>query len=104
MGQMRAALRAYALLDPDPVLVLTRLDRLVATLGIPEQIVTVLAGVISPDRSVVRLACAGHLPPALTTPAPGPASSSSRRTLRSVWRWGSAPASRCRCPPAGRWC
>jgi anti-sigma regulatory factor (Ser/Thr protein kinase) len=68
MGQVRAALRAYALLDPDPVLVLTRLDRLVATLGVPEQIVTVLAGVISPDRSVIRLACAGHLPPVLTAP------------------------------------
>jgi anti-sigma regulatory factor (Ser/Thr protein kinase) len=68
MGQVRAALRAYALLDSDPVLVLTRMDRLVATLGVPEQIVTVLAGVISPDRSVVRLACAGHVPPALTAP------------------------------------
>jgi serine phosphatase RsbU (regulator of sigma subunit)/anti-sigma regulatory factor (Ser/Thr protein kinase) len=68
MGQVRAALRAYALLDPDPVLVLSRLDQWVATLGVPEQIVTVLAGVISADRGDVRLACAGHLPPALAVP------------------------------------
>ena len=68
MGQVRAALRAYALLDPDPVLVLTRLDRLVTSLGVPEQIVTVLAGVVAPDRDRVRLASAGHLPPVLAAP------------------------------------
>lgn len=68
MGQVRSALRAYALLDPSPELVLERLDRLVATLGVPEQIVTVLIGVVSADRSSVRLASAGHLPPVLAVP------------------------------------
>jgi anti-sigma regulatory factor (Ser/Thr protein kinase) len=72
MGQVRSALRAYALLDPSPELVLQRLDLLVPTLGVPEQIITVLAGVVSADRSSVRLASAGHLPPVLATP-PRPA-------------------------------
>lgn len=68
MGQVRSALRAYALLDPSPELVLQRLDRLVSTLGVPEQIVTVLVGVVSADRGSVRLASAGHLPPVLAVP------------------------------------
>ncbi len=68
MGQVRSALRAYALLDPSPELVLQRLDRLLFTLGVPEQIVTVLLGVVSADRRTVRLASAGHLPPVLAVP------------------------------------
>jgi serine phosphatase RsbU (regulator of sigma subunit)/anti-sigma regulatory factor (Ser/Thr protein kinase) len=68
MGQVRSALRAYALLDSSPGLVLQRLDRLVCTLGEPEQIVTVLVGVVSADRRSVRLASAGHLPPVLAVP------------------------------------
>ncbi len=68
MGQVRAALRAYALLDATPELVLARLDRLVATLGVPEQIIAVLVGVVSADRSVARFASAGHPPPVCTAP------------------------------------
>jgi serine phosphatase RsbU (regulator of sigma subunit)/anti-sigma regulatory factor (Ser/Thr protein kinase) len=68
MSQVRAALRAYALLDPSPELVLERLDRLVSTLGVPEQIVTVLVGIVSADRGSVRLASAGHLSPVLAVP------------------------------------
>jgi anti-sigma regulatory factor (Ser/Thr protein kinase) len=68
MGQVRSALRAYALLDPSPELVLQRLDRLVFTLGVPEQIVTVLVGIVSADRGSVRLASAGHLSPVLAPP------------------------------------
>jgi serine phosphatase RsbU (regulator of sigma subunit)/anti-sigma regulatory factor (Ser/Thr protein kinase) len=63
MGQVRAALRAYALLEPAPEVVFARLDRLIATLGVPEQLVTVLAGLIDADRASVRFASAGHLPP-----------------------------------------
>jgi serine phosphatase RsbU (regulator of sigma subunit)/anti-sigma regulatory factor (Ser/Thr protein kinase) len=63
MGQTRAALRAYALLEPAPEVVLARLDRLMAAFGMPEQLVTVLAGLIEPDRAAVRFASAGHLPP-----------------------------------------
>jgi anti-sigma regulatory factor (Ser/Thr protein kinase) len=63
MGQVRSALRAYALLDPTPEVVFSRLDRLVNTLGVPEQLVTVLAGRIDPDRAAVRFASAGHPSP-----------------------------------------
>lgn len=68
MGQARSALRAYALLDPTPEVVLSRLDHLVITLGAPEQIVTVLVGLVDPDRASVRLASAGHLPPLSAQP------------------------------------
>lgn len=63
MGQMRTALRAYALLDPAPDVVLGRLDALVAAHEVPEQIVTVLVAVVDADRRTVRIASAGHPPP-----------------------------------------
>jgi len=63
MGQVRAALRAYALLEPDPEVVLARLDRLMETLSAPEQLVTVLAGLVDADRASIRFASAGHLWP-----------------------------------------
>lgn len=65
MGQMRAALRAYALLDPDPALVLTRLDAMLAATGEDEQLVTAIVGLVDADRSHVHLASAGHLPPVI---------------------------------------
>ncbi len=65
MSEVRAALRAYAILDPRPPVVLERLDVLVATLAVPEQIVTVVYGVLAPDRRTVRYAVAGHPPPLL---------------------------------------
>lgn len=65
MSQVRAALRAYALLDASPSLILERLDNLVTSLAAPEQIVTLLCGVIDPERRTMRLAIAGHPPPLL---------------------------------------
>jgi serine phosphatase RsbU (regulator of sigma subunit)/anti-sigma regulatory factor (Ser/Thr protein kinase) len=73
MGQVRTATRAYALLDPAPALVLERLDALVHSLAVPEQIVTMLCGLVSPDRSVVTFAVAGHPPPLLVPADSGPA-------------------------------
>lgn len=67
MGQVRAALRAYALIDPEPSVVLERLDALVASLGVPEQIVTVAYGVLSADRTELAVAVAGHPAPVLAT-------------------------------------
>jgi serine phosphatase RsbU (regulator of sigma subunit)/anti-sigma regulatory factor (Ser/Thr protein kinase) len=72
MGQVRAALRAYALLDPAPAVVLERLDALVRSLGDPEQFVTVAYGLLSADRSRLDVAVAGHLPPVVLGPR-GPA-------------------------------
>lgn len=70
MSEVRSALRAYAILDPRPAVVLERLDLLVTTLAVPEQIVTVIYGVLAPDRRTVRYAAAGH-PPPLLIPAAG---------------------------------
>jgi anti-sigma regulatory factor (Ser/Thr protein kinase) len=72
MGQVRAALRAYALIDPDPAVLLERLDALVASLGVPEQIVTVAYGVLSPDRARLMLAVAGHPAPVVARPGEKP--------------------------------
>ncbi len=74
MGQVRAALRALALTDPEPAAVLTGLDRLVASLGAEarntERFVTVVYGLLDPDAATVRLASAGHPPPVLRHAAP----------------------------------
>lgn len=72
MGEIRAAVRAYALLDPRPELVLTRLDALVSSLGAPEQIVTLVYAVVRRDGCGADLAVAGHPPPLLVAPAGAP--------------------------------
>ncbi|PWR16086.1 histidine kinase [Micromonospora sicca] len=67
MGQVRAALRALALSDPRPDAVLAGLDRLVSSLGAEggtqELFVTVVFGVVEPDRERITLASAGHPAP-----------------------------------------
>lgn len=68
MGEVRAAMRAYALLDPAPEVVLSRLDQLVTTLAAPEQLVTAVYGLFAPDRRTVTIAVAGHPPPLLVPP------------------------------------
>ncbi|NUR09750.1 MAG: SpoIIE family protein phosphatase [Nocardioidaceae bacterium] len=65
MGEVRSALRAYALIDPSPAFVLQRLDTLVSRHAVPEQLVTVAYGVIGPARDRITLALAGHPPPAV---------------------------------------
>lgn len=72
MGQVRAALRAYALIEPDPAVVLQRLDTLVASLGVPEQIVTVAYAVVSESRESLDIAVAGHPAPLLARPGREP--------------------------------
>jgi len=73
MGRVRAGLRAYALVDSDPTTVLARLDLMIATLGVAEQLVTAVCGLISPDRSTVTVASAGHVPPLVVPPTGTPA-------------------------------
>jgi anti-sigma regulatory factor (Ser/Thr protein kinase) len=74
MGQVRAALRALALTDPDPAVVLPGLDRLVATLATEarneELFVTVLYGLIEPDAQRLTMASAGHPAPLLRREQP----------------------------------
>jgi serine phosphatase RsbU (regulator of sigma subunit) len=72
MSEIRSALRAYAILDPRPSVVLGRLDQLVTTLAVPEQIVTVVYGLLSPERRQVTWAAAGHPPPLLVPPTGRP--------------------------------
>lgn len=68
-GQVRAALRALALRDRDPSLVLRGLDRLVTSLGGEdrgdEPFVTVVYGVIDTAEHRLELASAGHPAPLL---------------------------------------
>ncbi|WP_422774360.1 SpoIIE family protein phosphatase [Plantactinospora sp. WMMC1484] len=75
MGQVRAALRALALSDPDPVPVLAGLDRLVASLSAEarseELFVTVVYGLIEPEAERLTLASAGHPPPLIRRGSPG---------------------------------
>ncbi len=70
MGEVRSALRAYALLDPDPDVLLPRLDRMAASLP-SEQLVTLAYAVVAPDHDTVVVAAAGH-PPPLFIPRAGP--------------------------------
>lgn len=75
MGQVRAALRALALGEPDPAIVLRGLDRLVTSLGAEahsdELFVTVVYGVIDPATNELTLASAGHPAPLLRRGKPG---------------------------------
>lgn len=67
MAQIRAALRAYFAIDPDPVSVLERLTVMFDLFDLA-QLVTVLYGVVDPARGQVQLVSAGHLPPLLVHP------------------------------------
>ncbi|BEP12823.1 SpoIIE family protein phosphatase [Acidothermaceae bacterium B102] len=62
MGQLRAATRAFAVLDLAPAEVLRHLDELVVALD-AVQIVTCVYAVFDPSTSTLTIANAGHLPP-----------------------------------------
>ena len=65
MNALRAATRAYALEQPGPASVISRLDRFGARLD-PEAIATIWYGEYRPSTGVLRYANAGHPPPVLT--------------------------------------
>ncbi|MDG6108441.1 SpoIIE family protein phosphatase [Dactylosporangium aurantiacum] len=67
MGQLRAAVRAYARLDLPPADVLEFLDGVVRDLS-EDQIVTVVYAVYDPGERSLTYANAGHLPPLLLLP------------------------------------
>ncbi|NJC69616.1 SpoIIE family protein phosphatase [Planosporangium thailandense] len=67
MGQLRAAVRAYARLDLPPADVLEFLDGVVRDLG-NDQIVTCVYAVYDPGDARLTYANAGHLPPVLVSP------------------------------------
>jgi serine phosphatase RsbU (regulator of sigma subunit)/integral membrane sensor domain MASE1 len=64
MGQVRMALRAYAVQDPSPVSVMSSVHRLVAQLPMPE-LVTLIYLVFDPATRRLHFTNAGHVPPLL---------------------------------------
>ena len=67
MGQLRNALRAYALDGHSPAEVVSRLDKLVQRLE-HGRMATLLFMVFEPDLGTVRFSSAGHLPPLVVDP------------------------------------
>ena len=105
MGQVRAALRAYAVLDPDPAAVLARLDRFMGEGSDLEEIATVAYAVLDPATGVLEHASAGHLP--VVVRAPDGAAVRARGRGRPPARGRrAAPHDREHraAPRAGRWC
>jgi anti-anti-sigma factor len=72
MGQLRTALRAYAIETDSPAAVLQRLSRLVTDFE-AAQMATLIYAVLDPDLRTLSFASAGHPPPLLIGPD-GPAS------------------------------
>jgi anti-anti-sigma factor len=68
MGQLRTALRAYAIETDSPAAVLQRLSRLVAEFE-AAQMATLIYAVIDPDNRTLAYASAGHPPPLLIGPS-----------------------------------
>jgi PAS domain S-box-containing protein len=62
MAQMRAAIRAFVAVDPDPQVLLARLDRLFETYDI-SRLVTLVYVLVDPDNDVATMLNAGHPPP-----------------------------------------
>jgi PAS domain S-box-containing protein len=67
MGQLRHAMRAYALEGHSPAGVLDRLDRVVRSLN-GGQMATLLYLVMAEDHDTVTFASAGHVPPLVISP------------------------------------
>ncbi|UGQ12248.1 SpoIIE family protein phosphatase [Yinghuangia sp. ASG 101] len=65
MGQLRTAVRAYAVMDLPPAQVMRHLNRLMGGMGAEDQITTCVYAVYDPDQDLIRWSNAGHLPPAI---------------------------------------
>lgn len=70
MGRLRSALRAYALVDPDPAVVLRKLDRMLCHFE-PGTTATVLYAIARPPFDELLVSSAGHLVPLRACPAGG---------------------------------
>jgi serine phosphatase RsbU (regulator of sigma subunit)/anti-sigma regulatory factor (Ser/Thr protein kinase) len=88
MGQIRNALRAYALDEEDPSNVLRRLNALVHELGTSQSMATLVYGIFEPESSTLTLANAGHPPPLIIGGGDG---SSGRRGEVSFVNGGLGP-------------
>lgn len=70
MGQLRTALRAYALAGYPPGEVLTKTDAYTRSLN-GDAMATALYLAVDPEERAVRMACAGHVPPVVLRPGSG---------------------------------
>ncbi|WP_433363637.1 SpoIIE family protein phosphatase [Actinoplanes sp. CA-142083] len=68
MSHALAALQAYAHDDPDPVGVLTRLNRFLAGTGRDDTFVTAVVALFEPDTGRLRFANGGHPAPVVVAP------------------------------------
>lgn len=66
MVEIRHALRAYAVEESDPAVLVRRLDRMLQHYH-PEATATVCLALVDPATGHTRIANAGHLPPLLVT-------------------------------------
>jgi GAF domain-containing protein len=71
MAQMRAAVRAYLSVDPDPALVVAKLDVMFSRLTIT-QLATLVYGVVDPGEHKLSFVNAGHYPPLVVSPEQAP--------------------------------
>jgi PAS domain S-box-containing protein len=67
MAQMRATLRAYIAIDPDPQTVVANLDRMFETFRVA-QFVTLVYVLADPEAGNISFVNAGHLPPLVVLP------------------------------------
>ena len=68
MGQLRTALRAYAIEGHPPSVVMDRVEDLMSSLG-PAVMTTLAYLVLDPQAETVELVTAGHLPPLVIDPS-----------------------------------
>lgn len=67
MGQLRAALRAFAVYEPSPAAVLAQVNTVADLLEVTE-LTTCLYAVVDPSTRIVRWSSAGHLNPLVVEP------------------------------------
>ncbi len=67
MGQVRAAVRAYARLGMPPAVLMGEVDAIVRDIA-PDQIVTCVYAVFDPTELLIHFANAGHVPPLVRQP------------------------------------
>jgi len=67
MAHIRAAVRAYLSIDPDPGVVVGQLDVMFEKLAM-RRLVSLAYGVLDPATRQLTLVCAGHHPPVLVAP------------------------------------